>query len=508
MTGGNGHDPTQTAVYTDVTRDNIEALAVGIRTQIARAKFISIDTEFTGLVIGNASPVFRFNTAEWVTRAADMRERYRAMSNVAKTHALVSMGLCTFAPRHTVPGSYNAHGFNFILQAQNTHLINPASLTFLAQNGFDLSKQAAQGIRYFSGPNPRPVQVKTPEINTEGALLRDIFLDLVRARRPIVIHNGLFDLVYLYQSFFGPLPDSYESFACDLHQMFPGGVYDTKYMAESLCPGDASYLAYAYHKNRRVQKSRESAGDPAVQIKLKVMAASTRPPSQPAPTPPNSADRSYCEGFAAHGHCRLKDQCPRSHSIDHILDCQEKEREQLAAGEAQEAPSNKRKSDEVDGSSNARPTKALKAGRAGTAPEMSVHRPAEASNELAAAVTTLTVSDSSGQDMCHTAAYDAYMTGYIFASLRILHGDELEKHKNKVYRMGRSSEPLLIQASQYAATSITYGQTMLLVEASQPPKAAASTDGTSSSPSSDSSSSDDGSDGSDSSDSEPPAAPL
>ncbi|KAJ2006707.1 hypothetical protein H4R26_001204, partial [Coemansia thaxteri] len=257
------------ATYNDVTRTNIKALSPDISAQIAKAKFIAIDTEFTGLVLSNASRVFGINTAEWVTRSSDMRDKYKAMANVAKTHALVSMGLSTFSIRHTRPGSYNVNNFNFLLQAQNSHLINPSSMSFLAENGFDLVRQATKGIRYFSGPNPHPVEVKTHAINMEGGLIRNVFLDVVRARVPLIIHNGLFDLVYLYQSFFGPLPDTYDSFAHDLCEMFPGGIYDTKYIAEQLDPEAATYLAYLYHKNERIQKQREQRGEPALSIKLR-----------------------------------------------------------------------------------------------------------------------------------------------------------------------------------------------------------------------------------------------
>ncbi|KAJ2786115.1 hypothetical protein H4R18_000147 [Coemansia javaensis] len=460
------------ATYTDVTRDNIVALAAGIRRQIAQAKFVAVDTEFTGLVIGNASPVFRFNTAEWVTRATDMRERYRAMANVAKTHALVSMGLTVFAQRHTALGSYNVHSFNFLLQAQNTHLVNPTSLAFLAQNGFDLGRQATHGIRYFAGPNPHPVQVMTPEINAEGALVREIFLDVVRTRRPLVVHNGLFDLVYLYQSFFGPLPDTHESFVSDLCEMFPGGIFDTKLIAEAADPGTASYLAYLYHKSRRTQRRRREAGDPAVQARLKVMVLRPAPalPSPPPPPPPQSAaasEKPYCEQFALHGHCRLRERCPRSHDIEFILDCQEREPAPEPAPE-QPAPARKRKGSGTDGGD--RPRKAPRANGSGSAPRASSPEPAQ----QAAEIETLSISEDGGsggarQAEYHTAAYDAYMTGYVFASLRLLLGDRLDAHRNKVYRMGRSSEPLLIRASPYSATSVTYRQTAPLLGEQPPP---------------------------------------
>ncbi|KAJ2388227.1 hypothetical protein GGI23_006101, partial [Coemansia sp. RSA 2559] len=292
------------AVYNDVTRDNIRPLYASIRSIISRAKFVAIDTEFTGLVLSNASRVFRLNTAEWVTRATDMKDKYRAMANVAKTHALLSMGLSVYSRRHvTVPGSFNVNNFNFTLQAQNSHLINPTSMSFLARAGFDLTKQAARGIRYFSGPNPDPVVVKTEEINEEGKMIREIFLDLVRLRKPLVIHNGLFDLVYLYQSFFGPLPDTYESFVYDLHEMFPGGIYDTKFIAESADPEAASFLAYTYHKSERVQKRRALTDEPALNIKLRNRLEyddqnESGPPASTA-APSETGTRPYCVDFAA-----------------------------------------------------------------------------------------------------------------------------------------------------------------------------------------------------------------
>ncbi|KAJ2616466.1 hypothetical protein H4S08_000774 [Coemansia sp. RSA 1365] len=463
------------AIYTDVTRDNVEALASDIRVQISRAKFIALDTEFTGLNISNASPVFRFNTAEWVTRAVDMRERYKAMKNVAKTHALVSMGLSAFSRRHTCPGSYNVHSFNFMLQAQNTHLVNPTSLAFLAQNGFDLGKQATKGIRYFSGPNPTPIQVKTLEINTEGELIREIFFEVIRSRRPLVIHNGLFDLVYLYQSFFGPLPDTYESFVYDLFEAFPGGIYDTKVLAENLVPGTASYLAYLYHKNERIQILRQGSGDAAVQAKPKLLTCRKVSAQEPVVQPTNSPKRIYCDSFAMHGHCRLKTQCPLSHDIEFILDCQEREQEEneveteaastkngnldTSQRSVHNGTSKRKNGDSID-DADLRPSKMLKA--------LEICEPeSKASNmevELALARKRQSESDSINQAMYHTAAYDAYMTGYIFASYSVLFGDKLNEYKNKIYRMGRSSEPLLVQASPYSTNSTTYRQTMPLVE--------------------------------------------
>ncbi|KAI8326247.1 ribonuclease CAF1 [Martensiomyces pterosporus] len=487
------------ATYNDVTRRNLEPLFDGIRAEISKAKFIAVDTEFTGLVLSNASEVFRLNTSEWVTRATNMEEKYKAMANIAKTHSLVSIGLSTFSKRHNRPGSFNVNNFNFTLQAQNSHLINPSSLAFLAQNGFDLGRQAMEGIRYFSGPNPRPVQVKTTAVNREGELIREVFLDVIRARVPLVVHNGLFDLVYLYQSFFGPLPDTYDSFAYDLFEMFPGGVYDTKYIAESLSPGTASYLAYLFHKSERIQKRRRDSGEPAVNARLKSRLKYDVPEENQQPSQlfvGNDSSRPYCEQFADHGHCRYGKRCSRSHDINFILDCQEREQQRTSAaetkeesgkdGDAEESGSgsgsgsgsssgseqgNKRKRDSSAEDQSIESSKILaalveNASRKRIKPTEPAKSPESAQSSQSTATSAATSTAAAGQEtnMYHTAAYDAFMTGYIFASYRILLGEKIGEHINKVYLMGRPGQPLLVKAGMFSSNSITYRQTMPLVE--------------------------------------------
>lgn len=56
-------------------------------------------------------------------------------------------------------------------------------------------------------------------------------LALQQARRPVVIHNGLFDLLFIYCAFEDNLPDTYAEWRTKMHALFPGGLYDTKLLA-------------------------------------------------------------------------------------------------------------------------------------------------------------------------------------------------------------------------------------------------------------------------------------
>ncbi|KAJ2850384.1 hypothetical protein IWW36_001936 [Coemansia brasiliensis] len=454
-------------IYTDVTRNTISPLSSDISKQISQASFIAIDTEFTGLSLCHASPALGLNTADWNTRATDMREMYKAMANVAKSHALVSLGLSTYT--HTSTGMFHVYNFNCILQEQNTHFINPASVSFLAQNGFDLNKQAQLGIRFFSGPNPMPLESRSADINLEGVLMRNVVFEMIRHKKPLVIHNGLFDLVYLYQSFFGPLPDSYESFVFDLTKMFPAGIYDTKFMAEKLELGTASFLAYLYHKNERIQKQRRDQNLKWLFIKQTEIVVKEKPSdaeSHKQRSKKNardvslSSEKPYCEHFAAFGHCKYNEQCKRSHDIFFILDCQEKEKNDISENLSIDNEANT-SSDQANGSTKRKrtddaspqPSKILKALN-------SKHIQQSTTNDQE----TIEGSGNANAPVYHNAACDAFMTGYIFASLQIEHGDAINEFKNKIFRVGRGSEPLLIQASRYSSSSTTYKQTMKIIK--------------------------------------------
>lgn len=90
--------------------------------------------------------------------------------------------------------------------------------------------------------------------------MRNLFSHLLYVSRtrcvPIVIHNGLLDLMFLYHAFHADLPSELPAFTADLSEMFPGGIYDTKYVADYVTREHSSFLAYLFRKYEREQARR------------------------------------------------------------------------------------------------------------------------------------------------------------------------------------------------------------------------------------------------------------
>jgi hypothetical protein len=212
--------------------------------------------------------------------------------------------------------------------------------------------------------------------------LAELFAALLSRR--LVLHNGLFDLCFLYHAFYAPLPPKLDTFAADLSEMAVGGIVDTKHVSEGQDDVSATFLEYLYRRSERALRGSVNLTfpPPPVGCDLGVdstsasLAAATESavPHTPDTLSPGSlpvlegasvvtaaqregetdmpprtrgdgamaaADLSVsaigspgdsgavgvvveiCKAFRAVGACRKGSCCPHSHSVDDILDAED-----------------------------------------------------------------------------------------------------------------------------------------------------------------------------------------
>ena len=97
-------------------------------------------------------------------RSVDVR--YQEICEVAKTRSVISLGLSCFkmlAPNSESidSGCFQVQTFNITLLCSENYVVEPLSLKFLVQHGFDFNKQYATGIPYYRGPDRVSTNVYT-----------------------------------------------------------------------------------------------------------------------------------------------------------------------------------------------------------------------------------------------------------------------------------------------------------------------------------------------------------
>lgn len=461
----------------DVHNDNLREVWPSMILAMSTSAFIALDTELSGL--GHRKKL----------NAKSVEDRYKNISETASSRSILSLGISCFKSLSGDPisqsgpsvtaadqssDSYVVQTFNILLLCEDDFVVEPLSLKFLVRHGFDFNKQYDKGVPYYRGPDK--------ETDQSIQSVRFLFSQLLSMRVPVILHNGLVDLMFLYENLYTSLPPTSAMFLADLTDMFPRGIIDTKYITDFNHLMPASYLEYVF---RKCQRDSVSETSPLCRIHFPHF-----PPSYAHVTyrdcsisherdveaNPDFYKDQLCQTYAGHGWCSKDKFCPKSHDIDLIIDVDNYHatRKSRKRKRRKENASKAENSDKSEDETVTMETEASFGctGNSLTVPEnnsKTSEKEGDQSTGICDANTSLNQSETLKQSVTqnqsinthanggHRAGYDAFMTGFIFAFYLARSRQEkdfgsFEEWKNKLYLVGKDY-PLSIAKSSFTKQS-------------------------------------------------------
>lgn len=465
--------------------------------------FIAIDCEFSGL------------TSDPDISHSNIQRRYAAIRRLANSRAIFSVGLALFNPvEESMDGkkTYEVAVYDFLMCCDDEFSMNANAGCFLIAHNFSFERMFKRGVLYtrastetLSKCEKNTTDGKTREhVSCEDAtktnedtisqkklrsqksaahklgrdlpfkyapLPRGLLWRLGRQQVPLILHNGLFDLAFLFAAFQTPLADSLDGFIRQLLATFPAGYYDTKILAKKT-DERASFLAYLFAKT--------------VMKDLVLVKNMERLPSEAVVDPvdervSHGKHNILCPLYSFRGFCPKSTSCSFLHDPFLIVEGENSGTLPIDAKGAfkmfkahikdikrQQAATKK----ELTGISKKHKKKAAKldAKERRMQSNISVPVPPQeglvmeedkrqniASNQRSPEDVdqkeTENIQDGNEEKM-HTAGWDAFCTGYVFAAYRsILSPEPLSKEMNKI-PLASKQNPLLLCPSTYASMDI------------------------------------------------------
>ena len=145
----------------------------------------------------------------------------------------------------------NVNVFHFLTLNHTEFVMETRSMKFLVQQGFDFNELSIKGIPFYPGNDGSSNESSSSSSSSKSQQpsLRRLIELLISLKLPLLLHNGFIDLAFLYHNFYAEIPTKLETFMADLTEMFPNGIFDTKYIAVAHL--SCSYLEYLFQYAQR-----------------------------------------------------------------------------------------------------------------------------------------------------------------------------------------------------------------------------------------------------------------
>lgn len=434
-----------------VTKNGTDAGYSALGAKLAKISpqgFVSIDSEFSGL--GQSQGL----------KDADLPTRYEALREIAHSRAIFSVGISIFDvvkddvdmtdPNHVTNNaaeeklphtakSYEVSTFELLLACQTEFSMSSDAGQFLVSHSFDFNEMFKNGIPYARACSEKTKEgvAKNEGLSWKwGKLPQGLLWRIGRQGVPLIVHNGWYDLAFLYAAFQAPLPDTLNGFIKALLECVPAGYWDTKILAAK-AEDNTSFLSYLFAKA-------------VIEEQVSVSNAPSLPSNEvtdPKDAPLGFADDTLCALYSFRGFCHRK-LCPLAHDPFRAV---EQFKKGLAAKDSTEA--SKRYS--VQSKKLKKQKKALALQKSSVSKKQWKKRLEKKveNGALASAILTKAKEDSSSGTSneskesspsstdaapstnrnAHSAGWDAFCTGYIYAAYQAsIPTDKFNPARNRI----------------------------------------------------------------------------
>ncbi len=205
----------------------------------------------TGRVLAISKSFELFNSLifyeiSFISIFRSVNERYTAICEIAKNYSILSLGISCFQiKKYSKENEISILNktYDILTLRSDKFMVDTESLSFLSKHGFDFNLNASKGIKYLKAND------KVDNDSKESFdYMRQLFVEISFAKVPIIVHNGLIDLIFLYENFYSNCPNTLMKFVADLSEIFSSGILDTKYIVDFHARYSASYLEYLFLK--------------------------------------------------------------------------------------------------------------------------------------------------------------------------------------------------------------------------------------------------------------------